>query len=388
MTVIDLGPVLTSEEAGHEVYEAVVTTGDIWKLFKDGDLQITNVRPDHEITGYDEQGDPVYAKTSETAKKWTRELLADDAILGNLAWNIDPDTVGYSVENGHMVIQHGQITTDIDSATRHRAIVSAMRHDYMRSDRRVSVRVYALRKRNDHPEMGINDLSVEKVFSRMQNWGHSVVQSTTKWYAQEEWHDRVARAFCEGSTHLTDNVILNSNQVMTQAKELTSFNTLSEALRQTWRDKPESADAEREIARFLIDFYDKAAKVRPELSNGFSSSERKASRESNWMSRQIIFYGLFAVAFRLWREGTIGPHGLSVLDVLDRKVTLKTVGLRHNVGATVDFFDFDNPLWEERDMVSLRNRQRTGMKYFKPHGDSPARVNMREIVLDLCGFAV
>ena len=293
----------------------------------------------------------------------------------------------FHFEDDHLIIDSGKITTDIDSATRHRAIIAAMRHDYMRSDRRVSIRAYSLRKRNDHPEMEPSTLSVEKVFSRMQNWGHSVVQSTTKWYAQEEWHDRVARAFVESSPHMTDNVILHSNHVMAQARELVSFNTLSEALRQTWREKPETPDQERQITKFLVDFYDRAVKVRPELSNNFTPGERKILRDSSFMSRQIVFYGLFAVAYRLWREGTTGEAGLSVLDTLSRKVTLKTVGLRHNVGSQVEFFDFDNPIWEERGLVALRSRQRSGMKYFKPAGDSMSRVNMREIVLDLCGFA-
>ena len=72
------------DDAGGEHIECQMTGAYLVDLYKSGLLKLTgNIRPAHlheKLTG----------KTKTKVQKWTRELLANEAIIGNISIRLDP----------------------------------------------------------------------------------------------------------------------------------------------------------------------------------------------------------------------------------------------------------------------------------------------------------
>src|SRR5258708_6520126 len=73
------------DDAGALHVECQMTGGFLVDLHKNGLLKLTgNIRPAHR------DGIKLKGKTRTKVEKWTRELLANDAIIGNISVRLDP----------------------------------------------------------------------------------------------------------------------------------------------------------------------------------------------------------------------------------------------------------------------------------------------------------
>src|SRR4051812_48759592 len=78
------------DDAGSTHYECQMTGGFLVDLYKNGLLKLTgNIRPAHG------EGVKLKGKTKAKVEKWTRELLENNAIIGNISIRLDPTRAEY-----------------------------------------------------------------------------------------------------------------------------------------------------------------------------------------------------------------------------------------------------------------------------------------------------
>src|SRR6266540_2986873 len=109
--------VLISSDGGEQVVELVATGEEIHELYRAGKLEIGNVRPDHDIK-VSARGKQSYAKTPTRLDEWADELNVNRAIMGNLSWNMDPETTEWELDEKRatLTLKRGKVTTP-DSAS-------------------------------------------------------------------------------------------------------------------------------------------------------------------------------------------------------------------------------------------------------------------------------
>jgi hypothetical protein len=397
--------VLESEDGGRTVWEAVVTVADIYALVSGNALKIGNIRPDHEIIGYEPDGvTPRYANTSARISDWTEGLIDGTAILGTLSWNANPDFTRFTVERDeadgqlYLTLYEGAFDTEIDSASRHRAILRAVRHvripggttevvdpsagDLM--NRKISMRIFSLRSRHGgSTEFGSNELIAEEVFTAMQNWGQSVNQSVTKYNFQKTPVQTLMRRVMDLTEHLGDNVETRKNTVSQKSDKVVAYNTWSMAGEEFWRIDLPTKPAINTEAQWLAEFWDELVKVRPELAAKLSGEQRRTYRSSLVSATALGFFGFIALASRMRGEDA----DFAVLEQLNRTVKLQTRGFYHEKGAEVDFFDFDNPLWRQRGVL-VPSTNKDGVHKLNTRNVWQTRRTIGTEILSLCGYAV
>ena len=407
------------------VYETAVPIRDIIRLYREGTLLVGNIRPDHEIVGYNPDGSPKYANTSQRIVEWASDLRRGRVVLGNHSWNLNPDLTHFTVSKVegtknvyNVTMTDGVIDTEIDSATRHRAIIKAVR-DMESSgaseeainkllDRLVSVRVYSVQsKHGGSVNIDEDAMTTEEIFTVFQNGGKGVNMSTTRWWWQKSAVEKMVRRLVDLTDHLggdreNGNVDTQKTSVAPSSWKLVAFNTLVEAARTYWNinltDDAGNEDEEKieNEAIWLADWFNELVRVRPELGI-LAQAERPTNRRHLVSANAIAFPAYFSVASRM-RELELDPDAEEQsgdyrrLWRLDHRIELPKSkpllpGAQHQKGDTVDWFDFDNPLWAQRGVVSAFGKE-GDVRPRISRNTWPTRRAVRAEVMRQLGFAL
>ena len=156
------------DDAGSVHFESVWTAQFIKSLVDGGLLKFQgNIRPDHV------EGQRMGTKTRRKIEKWAMELLAGDAVIGNLSVRVNPDTALLETEvddegQESLIIQRGHLDTAVDSESRLKAIVKALNSpmgDRLK-DARFAVRIWV-----------VNDTTAKRVAANYNTRGEKVNDS-------------------------------------------------------------------------------------------------------------------------------------------------------------------------------------------------------------------
>jgi hypothetical protein len=314
------------DDAGGEHYETTMTAALIMELVENGLLKLEgNIRPDHM------PGRKMGAKTRRKIDAWAGELLQNEAVIGNISFRLDPDTSFFSIEEDEdgddvLVLSRGFFDCGIDSLSRIKAIIKAGKSPAgtFDLDTRFAVRIW----------IADRDLG-NKVAAVYNTRGDKVNDTAAKFAYQQSAEQRMARALMQGSPHLgLDNVEVLTNTVSASSHKLVAFNTLSQAIEQSWSGEPLDEAEESNQVEFLIGFWDELVKVRREFGR-LTKADRQSLRGSSIAGTAISIHGVIAAADELYKND-VDPE--SVLGELNSKVELDD-------GTVVDYFSYDNPLW-------------------------------------------
>lgn len=323
---LDIRNVAAVDDAGGEHFECQMTGAYLIDLYRSGLLKLTgNIRPAH-------SQEQVTGKTRTKIEKWTRELLANNAIIGNISVRLDPTKSEFSVwvdeETGDkcLTIESGVLDCAVDSLSRIKSILSAADNPLasFNLDTRFQVRVWLL-----------DDDGAKKVATIYNTRGDKVNDSTAKYAYSETNEQELARRLVNLSPHLgQDNVEVLSNSVSASSHKLTAFNTISKAIEVSWKGGPVTANDLDEQAAWLIDAWDALVSVRPEFGK-LSTPARQEYRRKSIASTAVAIYGLIGAMSVMYADG-IDPA---------------TAFARIPAGAD-DIFSIHNPAWSEAGVVS------------------------------------
>jgi DNA-sulfur modification-associated len=325
------------DDGGLLAAELVMTASDIVGLADTGRLAVGNARPDHDVITL-KSGKQRYRKTAQRLKNWTEDLLRNEAVIGNLTFNLSPDTtvVDLDEEGRRLVVKSGSFDQRVDSATRTRAIIAAAKNPAQTFDlsTRFAVRVWFATKEEE-----------DKLFHVYNQVGEKVNDTVAKYQYQSTSHQRIAKLLMVGSPHLgIDNIEVQSNTVSANSYKLVAFNTLSQAVEAFWSNDPVGEAEEKVDATYLVDFWDELVAVRPEFGR-LSRSERQTVRGSSIAGTAVSIHGIIALADTM---RTVGAD-LRQLKALKSTVTVNETGQEREV----DYFDYDNPLWTNIGVLAL-----------------------------------
>jgi hypothetical protein len=315
------------DDAGGEHIECQMTGAFLVDLHKSGLLTLTgNIRPSHnqgKLTG----------KTRTKVDKWTRELLNNDAIIGNISIRLDPTCSEYEIwfdeDTGQtcLTISEGVLDCAVDSLSRIKAILGAADNPLasFNLSTRFQVRIWML-----------DDSMAKKVATIYNTRGDKVNDSTAKYAYSETKEQELARRLVNGSEHLgQDNVEVLSNSVSASSYKLCAYNTISGAIENSWKGGPVTmADIEAQSG-WLISAWDSLVKVRPEFGK-LSTPARQDQRQKTIASSAVVIYGL------------IGAMSSMYADHVDPDAAFKSIA----PGDEPDVFGWDNPVWVEAGVVS------------------------------------
>jgi len=322
------------DDNGAVHYETVMTGRLLSTLNKSGVLRLEgNIRPEHQR---EYVGEKLSAsnKTRVKIEKWTRELLAGKAIIGNLSLRVRSENpeVWYDSDERHenLTIYDGVLDTAVDSESRLRAILAACDNAFGDKvlDQRFAVRLWLL-----------DDDESRHVGSNYNTRGDKVNDSTAKFAWAENGEQALAKRLVEGSEHLgIENIEVLSNSVSAKSAKLTAFNTIAKALETNWAGNPDHASAIDAQSAWLISAWDALVKVRPEFGK-VPYSERLVLRKHSVSSTAVVIAGLLGAMSTMYTE-SIDP-----VTAFEK--------LRH-VDGQPDVFANDNPIWERAGVV-IRN---------------------------------
>ncbi|WP_194288914.1 MULTISPECIES: DNA sulfur modification protein DndB [unclassified Nocardioides] len=326
------------DDGGLLAAELVMTGADIVGLADTGRLVIGNARPDHDIVTL-KSGKTRYRKTAVRLKNWTSDLLANEAVIGNLTFNLNPDTtvVDIDEDNHRLVVKDGNFDQNVDSATRTRAIIAAAKNPLQTFDldTRFAVRVWFATKEEE-----------DKLFHIYNQVGEKVNDTVAKYQYQSTAHQRIAKQLMMTSPHLgMDNTEVQSNTVSANSNKLMAFNTLSQAVEGFWSNDPIDETEEKADAQYLVDFWDELVAARPEFGK-LPKEKRGALRGTSVAGTAVSIHGVIALADAMRKAN----KPLSELSKL--KSTVAVPGPGHTT-VDVDFFDYDNPTWIDRGILVL-----------------------------------
>jgi len=367
------------------VYETAVPIRDIIALYGEGKLLVGNVRPDHEIVGHNKDGSPKYANTSQRIIEWANDLIRGRAVLGNCSWNLNPDFTSFTVDKVQgtknvftVTVTQGVIDTEIDSATRHRAIVKA-HLDLLASgaseeeverflNRLVSVRVYSVQSRHGGSvDIDPDAMTSEEIFATYQNGGRGVNMSTTRYWFQKTAIEKMIRRFIDLTEHLggdreRGNVETLKTSVSRNSHKVVAFNTLVEAAKAFWTitltdddGNPDEEKIETE-AMWLANWWNELVRVRPELGI-LAQADRPEYRRHLISANAICMPAYFNVAAHM-RELELDPDAQEQVGDyrrlwrLDERIELRVRSGDKPKGTVIDWFDFNNPLWAKRGVIA------------------------------------
>jgi hypothetical protein len=328
------------DDAGHEALQVVVTVDEVVDMLKTGELEIGNPRPDHDLIPVGKKGVLKYRKTAQRVTDWADALLRNEAIFGNLTWNLQPGTeyevVPLDGRTGSFALEvsSGGFATDVDSASRLRAIEMASKANPMTMDlsTRISARVFPVER----------GPATDKLFWFYNQVGEKVSNTVAKAIYQGNPHQRIAKELFEISPHLgLDNVETKSDVISKNSAKLCAFGTLAGAIEANWSAQPFSEKEEHEQAEFLARFWDALVHYVPDVGK-VTLARRQALRGTSLVATALAIHGYIGVADRLYQAGS---EDFSVLAALKGSITLPADGLRHKTGETVSWLDYDNPDW-------------------------------------------
>ena len=331
------------DDGGIIAAELVMTAADIVGLADTGRLIVGNARPDHDVITL-KSGKQRYRKTAQRLKNWTEDLLRNEAVIGNLTFNLNPDTTTVDIdeENRRLEVKGGNFDQKVDSATRTRAIIAAAKNSAQTFDlsTRFAVRVWFATTEEE-----------DRLFHVYNQVGERVNDTVAKFQYQSTAHQRIAKLVMVGSAHLgIDNIEVQSNTVSANSHKLVAFNTLSQAVEAFWSGDPIDEVGEKADAQYLIDFWDELVMIRPEFGR-LSKPERHQVRSSSVAGTALSIHGVVALADAMRIAGT----PLTALGALKDQVTINEDGNERKV----DYFDYANPLWTSIGVLVL-SRDKAG----------------------------
>lgn len=316
------------DDSGGVHIETQMTARFLVDLHRRGLLTLTgNIRPAH-------QQERLTGKTRTKVNKWTEELLANNAIIGNISVRLDPTTSSYELwhddESGltNMTITKGILDCAVDSLSRIKAILAAADNAFgsFNLDTRFQVRIWLL-----------DDAGAKKVATIYNTRGDKVNDSTAKYAYSETKEQEVARRLVNGSEHLgQDNIEVLSNSVSASSHKLTAFNTVSRALETSWKGGPVTAADVEAQSSWLISAWDSLVKVRPEFGK-LSTPARQQQRKNNIASTAVVIYGL------------IGAMSTMYAEHVDPDVAFQALAVTED---GQDLFAWDNPVWARAGVVT------------------------------------
>jgi len=323
LTITNVGVV---DDAGAEHFECQMTGAYIVDLYRSGLLKLTgNIRPAH-------NQERLVGKTKTKVEKWTRELLANNAIIGNISIRLDPTTseseLWYDEETGHqnLTVTTGEFDCAVDSLSRIKSILGAADNPLGSFDpaTRFQVRIWMA-----------DDATSKKVATIYNTRGDKVNDSTAKFAYSETKEQELARRLVVGSEHLgQDNVEVLSNSVSASSHKLCAFNTISKAIETSWKGGPVTdADVEAQTS-WLISAWDSLVNVRPEFGK-LSTPARQEQRKESIASTAVAIYGLIGVMSDMYSSHT------------DPNVAFKAL----EPGEGHDLFGWSNKVWADAGVV-------------------------------------
>ena len=331
------------DDAGGEHIECQMTGAFLVDLHKSGLLTLTgNIRPSHnmgKLTG----------KTRSKVDKWTRELLDNSAIIGNISIRLDPTRSEYSVwfddETGQtcLTITEGVLDCAVDSLSRIKAILGAADNPLasFNLSTRFQVRIWMLA-----------DADAKKVATIYNTRGDKVNDSTAKYAYSETKEQELARRLVNGSEHLgQDNVEVLTNSVSASSHKLCAYNTISKAIETSWKGGPVTAPDIEAQSSWLISAWDSLVKARPEFGK-LSTPARQDQRKMTISSSAVVIYGLIGAMSTMYADH-IDPDGAFKLIAVDDEG---------------DLFAWENPVWTKAGVVTP-----SGSGTFGTRNSFPAR---------------
>ena len=345
------------DDSGDVQIETQMTARFVIDLHRRGLLSLTgNIRPAHlqeRLTG----------KTKTKVNKWTTELLANNAIIGNISVRLDPTKSEYELwhdaETGlaNMTITKGVLDCAVDSLSRIKAILQAADNPLgsFDLDTRFQVRIWLL-----------DDVAAKKVATIYNTRGDKVNDSTAKYAYSETKEQEVARRLVNGSEHLgQDNIEVLSNSVSASSHKLAAFNTISKAIETSWRGGPATAADVEAQTSWLISAWDSLVKVRPEFGK-LSTPVRQEQRKANIASTAVAIYGL------------IGTMSTMYAEHVDPEVAFKALTTD---GGNEDVFAWANPIWSRAGVVTP-----TGSGSLGTRNSFPARRAATRVLQEVMGL--
>jgi hypothetical protein len=388
--------VMFSSDGGEEVVEIICTVQDIYDLYKTGKLEIRNVRPMHQQKVLPSGRVKEYAGTDNRLKRWVDQLIRNKGILGNLSWNFDPDTTEVEIDrkSGRLTLKKGTIATP-DSATRHRAIITAVEAPMSTIDmqRKVSVRGWFV-PRQQVDDMS-DELTFEQVFDSYNQDGKPVNATVAKFNYQRDALAKLVRALVEKSPHLgLDNIETVYNTVSASSSKLVAYNTLHTAFADHWQvDLESQEDLDREVD-WLVDAWAELVQALPEVGK-IGKSKAKAVREATVMRSAVVVYGYVGVICKM-RENSEDPGvlfsklpGQVVLDTDSTETVLDAAGNvvpRFRAGDQVDFFSQGNLLWQQIGLLVPVQDQGTGLTGLQIRNARQTRHAVTDTLADRLGL--
>jgi hypothetical protein len=318
------------DDNGGTHVECQMTGRFLVDLYKSGLLKLTgNIRPEH-----NREDGKLRGKTKTKVDRWTRELLAGNAIIGNISVRLNPDhseyEIWYDEETGftNLTIEGGELDCAVDSLSRIKSILQAADNPLGTFDLNTRFQVRVWIEDNE---------GAKKVATNYNTRGDKVNDSTAKFAYSETKEQELAKRLVTGCPHLgQDNVEVLSNSVSASSRKLTAFNTISQALEKSWKGGPVTeADAEAQ-SRWLISAWDSLVRARPEFGN-LSLPQRQEQRKNNLSSTAVVIHGIVGVMSTMFAE-----H-------IDPEVAFKTLTVEP--GAD-DFLSWTNPVWVDAGVVT------------------------------------
>jgi hypothetical protein len=385
-----------SSDGGEDVVEIICTVQDIYDLYKTGRLQILNARPMHQPKVLPSGTVKEYAGTDNRLKNWVDQLIRNKGILGNLSWNFDPTTTEVEIDkkSGRLTLKKGTITTP-DSATRHRAIVTAVEATMSTIDmeRRVSVRGWFV------PRQQVDDmndgLTFEQVFNSYNQDGKPVNATVAKFNYQGDAVGKLVRALVEKSPHLgLDNIETVYNTVSASSSKLVAYNTLHTAFADHYQiDLENQEDLDREVD-WLVDAWAELVQALPDVGKVGKSKAQKI-REATVARSAVVVYGFIGAICKI-READADPS--VVLSKLPGKVVLGndssetlideagTIVPRFRAGEQLDYFSQGNPLWQQIGLLVPVQDQTTGLTRLQTRNARQTRQAVTEALIGRIGL--
>jgi hypothetical protein len=315
------------DDAGKSHVECQMTGAFLVDLYKSGLLSLTgNIRPAHQA------GIKLKGKTRVKVEKWTRELLANDAIIGNISIRLDPSKSEYELwyddETGEdcLTITDGVLDCAVDSLSRIKAILAAADNPLgsFNLQTRFQVRVWLA-----------DDGLAAKVATIYNTRGDKVNDSTAKFAYSETKEQEIARTLVNQSVHLgQDNVEVLSNSVSASSHKLTAFNTISKAIENSWKGGPVTAADVEGQAAWLISAWDSLVASRPEYGK-LSTPARQDQRSKSIASTAVVIFGLIGAMSTMYTEKKDPAAAFAKIAPSDAQ----------------DLFAWDNPIWQDAGVV-------------------------------------
>jgi len=326
---LDITGMAEVDDAGGVHLETVMTAGYLVDLNRSGLLALTgNIRPQHNAP-------TLKGKTRSKVDRWTRELLDNNAVIGNISIRLNPETSSYEVlvdeETGdrYLHLENGIFDCAVDSLSRIKAILSAAQAPTQTFDlaTRFQVRIWLTN----------NDDSA-RVATIYNTRGDKVNDSAAKWAFSETPEQQIARKLVNSSEHLgQDNVEVLANSVSSRSNKLTAFNTISKGIELFWAAGPiTNADVEAQAA-WLISAWNSLVKIRPEFGI-MSTPARQAVRATSVAGSAVSIHAVIAAMSALYSQGIDPEEAFTKL--------------KQQPTEEVDFFTFANPAWTNAGVIA------------------------------------